>query len=155
MYLIYIYILYAKESKLKTFFGEVLSKHFIYVSNSFERACIFFISIKFETLNLFQSILLALDSLISNTFFLSREIRHEDSFIHVLFLCVFLLYHFVMFFVCISYLFTACQVRGRFLRPPPPPLPVPSWLTHPFSLICWPLPARMEESHPACQAPQS
>lgn len=34
----------------------------------------------------------------SNTFFLCREIRHEDSFIHVLFLCVFLLYHFVMFF---------------------------------------------------------
>lgn len=88
-------------------------------------------------------------------FLLCREIRYEDSFIHVLFLCVFLLYHFVMFFVCIFYLFTACQVRGRFLRPPPPPLPVPSWLTHPFSLICWPLPARMEESHPACQAPQS
>lgn len=47
---------------------------------------------------LFRSMLLALDSLISNTFFLCREIRHEDSFIHVLFLCVFLLYHFVMFF---------------------------------------------------------
>lgn len=135
--ILFIYMLYEKKSKLKTFFGEVLSKHLIYVSNSFDWACIFFIFIKFETSNLFRSILLALDSLIlSNTFFLCREIRHEDSFIHVLFLCVFLLYHFVMFLVCISYLFTACQVRGRFLRPPPPPLPVLSWLTHPFSLIC-------------------
>lgn len=55
-------MVYAKESKLKTFFGEVLSKHLINVSNSFDRACIFFIFIKFETLNLFRSILLALDS---------------------------------------------------------------------------------------------
>lgn len=134
--ILFIYMLYEKKSKLKTFFGEVLSKHLIYVSNSFDWACIFFIFIKFETSNLFRSILLALDSLIlSNTFFLCREIRHEDSFIHVLFLCVFLL-HFVMFFGVYFYLFTACQVRGRFLRPPPPPLPVPLWLTHPFSLIC-------------------
>lgn len=97
--ILFIYMLYEKKSKLKTFFGEVLSKHLIYVSNSFDWACIFFIFIKFETLNLFRSILLALDSLIlGNTFFLCREIRHEDSFIHVLFLCVFLLYHFVMFF---------------------------------------------------------
>lgn len=134
--ILFIYMLYEKKSKLKTFFGEVLSKHLIYVSNSFDWACIFFLFIKFETSNLFRSILLALDSLISNTFFLCREIRHEDSFIHVLFLCVFLLYHFVMFFGVYFYLFTACQVRGRSLRPPPPPLPVPLWLTHPFSLIC-------------------
>lgn len=100
--ILFIYMLYEKKSKLKTFFGEVLSKHLIYVSNSFDWACIFFIFIKFETSNLFRSILLALDSLIlSNTFFLCREIRHEDSFIHVLFLCVFLLYHFVMFFWCV------------------------------------------------------
>lgn len=51
-------MVYAKESKLKTFFGEVLSKHLINVSKSFDRACIFFIFIKFETWNLFRSILL-------------------------------------------------------------------------------------------------
>lgn len=87
--ILFIYMLYEKKSKLKTFFGEVLSKHLIYVSNSFDWACIFFFLIKFETSNLFRSILLALDSLIlSNTFFLCREIRHEDSFI-LIFVCVF------------------------------------------------------------------
>lgn len=111
----------------------------------------FFIFIKFETLNLFRSLFLALDSIKAILYF---HIEKSDAKI-----CSFMYYfcvcHFVMFLVCISYLFTACQVRGRFLRPPPPPPPVPSWLTHPFSLICWPPPVRTEESRPACQAPQS
>lgn len=97
--ILFIYMLYEKKSKLKIFLWEVLLKYLIYVLNSFDWVCIFFIFIKFEILNLFRSIFLVLDSLIlGNIFFLCREIRYEDLFIYVLFLCVFLFYYFVMFF---------------------------------------------------------
>lgn len=128
-------MVYAKESKLKTFFGEVLSKHLINVSNSFDRACIFFIFIKFETEFVSKYSLSTRQFNKQLSFYVEKSDTKIHSYMYYFCVCFYFII-LLCFLVCIFYLFTACQVRGRFLRPPPPPLPVPSWLTHPFSLIC-------------------
>lgn len=153
MYLIYIYGV-CKGKQVENFLRKSSIKALNKCIKQFWQSMYFLYFYKIWDLEFVSKYSLSTRQFLISSFYVEKSDTKIHSYMYYFCVCFYFII-LLCFLVCISYLFTACQVRGRFLRPPPPPLPVPLWLTHPFSLICWPLPARMEESHPACQAPQS